>query len=82
MANLATKMGVEGKHIAIHAPLIEMAKSQIIKRGVDLGVDYGLTISCYDPDSRNGKPCGHCDSCLLRAEGFRSAGIADPAIIV
>ncbi len=77
MANLATKMGVEGQRFTIHTPLIELTKAQIIKRGIDLGVDYSLTFSCYDPDSR-GRPCGHCDSCLLRAEGFRQAGITDP----
>jgi 7-cyano-7-deazaguanine synthase len=80
MANLATKMGVEGQRITIHTPLIDLTKAQIIKRGIDLGVDYSLTFSCYDPQS-NGEPCGHCDSCLLRAEGFRQAGVVDPAII-
>ena len=78
MANLATKMGVEGQRITIHTPLIDLTKAQIIKRGIDLGVDYSLTFSCYDPESDN-RPCGHCDSCLLRAEGFRQAGITDPA---
>ncbi len=79
MANLATKMGVEGRRIRIHAPLIEFTKSQIIKRGIELGVDYSLTFSCYDPNEA-GNPCGHCDSCLLRAAGFRAAGIVDPAV--
>ncbi len=79
MSNLATKMGVEGRRITIHAPLIDLTKAQIIKRGIDLGVDYSLTFSCYDPQS-NGEPCGHCDSCLLRAEGFRAAGVDDPAL--
>ncbi len=79
MANLATRAGVEGKtKTKIHTPLIELSKAQIIQRGIELGVDYGLTLSCYDPDS-NGKACGHCDSCQLRAKGFREAGLADPA---
>ena len=78
MANLATKMGVEGQRIRIHTPLIDLRKAQIIKRGIQLGVDYSLTFSCYDPD-KHGRPCEHCDSCLLRAEGFRTAGIDDPA---
>lgn len=79
MANLATRMGVDGRRIRIHAPLIQMSKEQIIRRGVELGVDYSLTFSCYDPDAA-GRPCGRCDSCLLRAEGFRGAGIPDPAV--
>ena len=78
MSNLATKMGVEGQRITIHTPLIDLTKAQIIKRGMDLGVDYSLTFSCYDPQSDD-RPCGHCDSCLLRAEGFRQAGVAEPA---
>ncbi len=78
MANLATKMGVEGQRITIHTPLIDLTKAQIIKRGIDLGVDYSLTFSCYDPQSTD-RPCGHCDSCLLRAEGFRQVGVTDPA---
>ncbi len=78
MSNLATKMGVEGQRVTIHAPLIDLTKAQIIKRGIDLGVDYSLTFSCYDPQP-NDEPCGHCDSCLLRAEGFRQAGVTDPA---
>ena len=76
MSNLATKMGVEGQRITIHTPLIDLTKAQIINRGIDLGVDYSLTFSCYDPESDD-RPCGHCDSCLLRAEGFRQAGVAD-----
>jgi 7-cyano-7-deazaguanine synthase len=79
MANLATKMGVQGRHITIHAPLINLTKAQIIQRGLALGVDYGLTHSCYDPLD-DGRPCGHCDSCLLRAAGFREAGAADPLL--
>ncbi|MDY7110518.1 MAG: 7-cyano-7-deazaguanine synthase QueC [Planctomycetota bacterium] len=79
MANLATRMGVQGRAITIHAPLIELTKGQIIRRGLKLGVDYALTHSCYDPDE-DGRPCGHCDSCLLRAAGFREAGVADPRL--
>jgi 7-cyano-7-deazaguanine synthase len=78
LANLATKAGVEGSlRFKIHTPLIQMTKAQIIRRGVDLGVDYALTHSCYDPDSQ-GRPCGACDSCLLRRQGFAEAGIVDP----
>ena len=78
MANLATKAGVEGRQkLKIHTPLIAMTKAQIIRRGVQLGVDYGLTSSCYDP-SPTGDPCGQCDSCLLRQKGFRENGIEDP----
>jgi 7-cyano-7-deazaguanine synthase len=80
MANLATKAGVEGKErIRIRTPLICMSKAEIIKRGVELGVDYGMTHSCYDP-SPDGKACGQCDSCLLRKRGFREAEINDPAL--
>jgi 7-cyano-7-deazaguanine synthase len=79
MANLATKAGVEGQRFYIHSPLLTMTKAEIIRRGLDLGVDYGLTHSCYDPDS-SGRPCGHCDSCVLRAKGFAEAGVADPAL--
>jgi 7-cyano-7-deazaguanine synthase len=82
-ANLGTKMGVEGQRITIHTPLIRLTKAQIIRRGLQLGVDFGLTVSCYDPAPGTGpgvvRPCGHCDSCLLRAAGFREAGISDPA---
>ncbi|HOX99167.1 MAG TPA: 7-cyano-7-deazaguanine synthase QueC [Smithella sp.] len=78
LADLATKAGVEGKQkLAIHAPLIKMSKAEIIKKGMDLGVDYSLTHSCYDP-SPSGEPCGECDSCLLRLKGFREAGLKDP----
>ncbi|HEY3546904.1 MAG TPA: 7-cyano-7-deazaguanine synthase QueC [Propionicimonas sp.] len=77
MANLATRAGVEGAKLTIHTPLIEMTKAQIISTGLDLGVDYGLTSSCYDPDAE-GHPCGHCDSCLLRLKGFAEAGAVDP----
>ncbi|MGH9089779.1 MAG: 7-cyano-7-deazaguanine synthase QueC [Acidimicrobiales bacterium] len=80
MANLATKAGVEGhQHLRIHTPLIDLTKAQIIQRGVELGVDYGLTHSCYDPDS-DGRPCGTCDSCLLRQKGFAEVGMEDPAL--
>ena len=80
MADLATKAGVEGRQrLRIHAPLIELTKAQIIQRGLALGVDYGLTHSCYDPDAA-GRPCGSCDSCLLRAKGFAELGLADPAL--
>src|SRR5262249_2101166 len=78
LANLATKAGVEGKgRFHIHAPLSKMTKAEIIRRGVELGVDYGLTHSCYDPDT-TGAACGRCDSCLLRRDGFREAGVSDP----
>lgn len=80
MANLATKAGVEDRqHLTIHTPLMEMTKADIIRRGVELGVDYGLTHSCYDPVP-DGMPCGECDSCLLRARGFAEAGVDDPAL--
>ncbi|WP_295451211.1 7-cyano-7-deazaguanine synthase QueC [uncultured Thiodictyon sp.] len=78
MANLATAAGVEGRQrLKIHTPLIALSKAQIIQRGLALGVDYGLTSSCYDPGP-DGRPCGQCDSCQLRAKGFAEAGVADP----
>lgn len=78
MANLATKAGVEGhQHLKIHTPLIALTKAQIIREGLRLGVDYGLTSSCYDPGP-DGTPCGQCDSCLLRLKGFRENGVEDP----
>jgi 7-cyano-7-deazaguanine synthase len=78
MANLATKAGVEGRlKLKIHAPLIQMTKAQIILKGLELGVDYSITSSCYDP-GMGGEPCGACDSCLLRAKGFAQAGLRDP----
>jgi 7-cyano-7-deazaguanine synthase len=78
MANLATKAAVEGhQRLRIHTPLIQLTKAQIIQRGLALGVDYGLTHSCYDP-SPDGTSCGQCDSCLLRLKGFSEAGVADP----
>lgn len=78
LANLATKAGVEGKsRFKIHAPLIRMTKAEIIRRGRALGVDFGLTWSCYEP-TPDGRPCGRCDSCLLRKKGFAEAGLVDP----
>jgi 7-cyano-7-deazaguanine synthase len=79
VAALATRAGVEGRSLTILAPLLEMTKADIIRRGLALGVDYGLTLSCYDP-SAEGRPCRHCDSCRLRARGFAEAGAADPAL--
>jgi 7-cyano-7-deazaguanine synthase len=78
LASLATKAGVEGRPLTVLAPLLELSKAQIIRRGLALGVDYSLTLSCYDP-SPSGRPCGHCDSCRLRARGFSEAGAVDPA---
>lgn len=79
MANLATAYGVEGRRrIRLHAPLIAMSKAEIIRKGLELGVDYALTTSCYDPDPE-GRACGHCDSCQLRLKGFRENGLSDPA---
>ena len=77
LANLATKAAVEGRPLSVHAPLIEMTKAQIIGQGVRLGVDFGLTVSCYQADAA-GRACGVCDSCRLRMEGFAAAGLADP----
>ena len=77
MARLATKAGVEGAEMTIHTPLIDLTKAEIIGRGSELGVDYSLTVSCYQADSR-GKACGKCDSCRIRAAGFRDAGVPDP----
>ncbi len=80
MANLATKSGVEGRtRVQIHTPLIALSKADIVRLGAELGVDFGLTHSCYDPDAR-GRACGECDSCLLRAKGFAEAGIIDPVV--
>ncbi len=78
LASLATRAGVEGGHFSIHAPLISLTKAEIIRRGLALGLDYGITHSCYDPDGR-GRACGRCDSCLLRTAGFAQAGVPDPA---
>lgn len=78
MANLATRAGVEGRQrLRIHAPLMQLTKADIIRRGVALGVDYGWTSSCYDPGA-DGRPCGGCDSCQLRTKGFAEAGLVDP----
>ena len=79
LASLATKAGVEGQPLRILAPLLQLSKADIIRRGLSLGVDYGLTLSCYDPRP-DGRPCGRCDSCQLRASGFSEAGAADPAL--
>lgn len=79
MANLATKAGVGGSTLKIHAPLLEMTKADIVRTGSALGVDYRLTSSCYDPSAR-GEPCGRCDSCLLRLKGFEEAGQSDPLV--
>lgn len=77
LANLATKAGVEGHRLQVHAPLVAMSKADIIRAGTDLGVDYALTVSCYQADA-DGRACGVCDSCRLRREGFAQAGVADP----
>lgn len=77
LAGLATKVGVEGVHFTVHAPLLEMTKADIVRKGLSLGLDYRLTLSCYDP-AADGTPCGHCDSCTLRARGFAEAGVEDP----
>jgi 7-cyano-7-deazaguanine synthase len=78
LANVATRAGTSGtERLRVHAPLIELTKAEIIRRGVELGVDYALTHSCYDP-TPTGTACGRCDACLLRARGFREAGIPDP----
>jgi 7-cyano-7-deazaguanine synthase len=76
MANLATKFAVEGKPLSLHAPLLHLSKAQIIQQGVRLGVDYTMTVSCYQADE-DGKACGRCDSCRLRSEGFTAAGVLD-----
>jgi 7-cyano-7-deazaguanine synthase len=77
MANLATRRAVEGHPIAVRSPLVHFTKAQIVKRGAELGVDYALTVSCYDADAQ-GRACGRCDSCRLRRQGFDAAGIPDP----
>jgi 7-cyano-7-deazaguanine synthase len=80
LANLATKAGVEGRtRLTIHSPLITLSKADIVREGLRLGVDYSQTSSCYDP-GEDGRPCGHCDACLLRAKGFAEAGVADPLL--
>jgi 7-cyano-7-deazaguanine synthase len=78
LANVATKAGVEGRRMTIHAPLLALTKHDIIARGLELGVDFGMTLSCYDP-APDGLACGRCDACLLRLEGFRQLGRPDPA---
>lgn len=77
MANLATRAGVEEQQLTVHAPLIDLTKAQIVQQGTQLGVDYSITVSCYQADA-TGAACGVCDSCFLRREGFANAGIADP----
>jgi len=79
LASVATRAGVEGVKFRVHAPLLHMSKAEIIRRGVELGLDYGLTHSCYDP-AADGAPCGRCDSCHLRARGFAEAGAVDPLL--
>ena len=79
MARLATRAGVEGQLLRVRTPLIALSKAGIVRLGTDLGLDYGLTVSCYDP-AADGAPCGHCDSCRLRAAGFAAAGLDDPAL--
>jgi 7-cyano-7-deazaguanine synthase len=80
LASLATRAGVEGRTLRVLSPLIDLSKAEIIRRGLSLGLDYGLTHSCYDP-AADGTPCGRCDSCVLRARGFREAGVDDPALV-
>jgi 7-cyano-7-deazaguanine synthase len=77
LANVATKAGVEGAGLRVHAPLLRMSKADIVREGIRLGVDFAQTVSCYRADAE-GRACGHCDACRLRAEGFRAAGVADP----
>ncbi len=79
LARLATRAGVEGRPLTVHTPLIQLSKADIIRLGLSLGLDYGLTHSCYDPQD-DGRPCGRCDSCRLRASGFAEAGATDPLI--
>jgi 7-cyano-7-deazaguanine synthase len=80
LAELATKAGIEGARFRVHTPLLTLGKADIIRRGLELNLDYGLTHSCYDP-SPSGQPCGACDSCVLRAKGFREAGVPDPVLL-
>ena len=80
LAAVATRAGVEGAALRVHTPLIRLTKAEIIRKGIELGLDYGLTHSCYDPLATGG-PCGHCDSCLLRARGFLEAGVVDPLLL-
>ena len=80
LARLATRAGVAGARLKVHTPLIQLTKADIVRRGLALGLDYGLTHSCYDPDPQ-GRPCGRCDSCALRAKGFAEAGAVDPIVL-
>lgn len=80
LANVATKRAVEGHALTLHAPLLHMTKREVIETGLRLGVDYALTHSCYDPD-REGRPCGHCDSCLIRQRAFAELGMEDPVLV-
>jgi 7-cyano-7-deazaguanine synthase len=80
LASVATRAGVEGARFRVHTPLVRLTKADIIARGIALGLDYGLTHSCYDP-ATDGAPCGNCDSCVLRARGFAQAGVADPLLL-
>jgi 7-cyano-7-deazaguanine synthase len=79
LADLATRAGVEGGRFRVHTPLLALGKGDIVRQGMALGLDYRLTHSCYDP-APDGRPCGRCDSCALRAKGFREAGIPDPVL--
>jgi 7-cyano-7-deazaguanine synthase len=79
LATVATASGIRGTQVRVHTPLLNMTKAEIIRRGLELNLDYGLTHSCYDP-APSGRPCGHCDSCTLRAAGFAQAGVADPVL--
>ena len=79
LAGLATRAGVEGGRFRIHAPLLEWSKGRIVRAALEVGLDPAMTLSCYDP-GRSGRPCGRCDACILRARGFREAGLADPAL--
>jgi len=78
MAELATRTGVEGRRLRIHAPLLRLSKADIVTLGTSLGIDYGLTSTCYDP-AADGAACGRCEACLLRLKGFEEAGLTDPA---
>lgn len=80
LASVATRAGVQGARFRVHTPLISMTKAEIVRRGLALGLDYGLTTSCYDAGT-TGRPCGHCDSCVLRAKGFEEAGVVDPLLM-
>jgi len=80
LARVATRAGIEGRGLTVHTPLMMLTKADIIRLGLELGLDYGLTLSCYDP-APDGTPCGHCDSCQLRMAGFAAAGVADPALL-